>query len=281
MCGQLFAQEFEIKLDRPEKVGDKYLLSGSGRELEHFKVSQGLKVVSETTASYSGKLDATVTVLKNGDTGDGSKLGLIVSACKYSENGKTPEQEILPAGTEILAELQGKEEVFLVNGKPVSPEVKKVLNLFFSLRHDKTTDDDVFGTKERKKVGDRWPVHNAEMAASLSEVGILAKPDSIKGSTALDKIVESDGIKALRITGNVEVENLTSPALPPEFIVDKANAFVYFSGDFPIDTSKAPLSDKMDMNMWLTGRASAPNGIGFVLSMRMEQTVEKKYKALR
>ncbi|WP_460596698.1 hypothetical protein [Geomonas sp. Red276] len=262
-------------------MGVRYRIVGSGRELEQFKLSQGLKVVNETTTSYSGKLDATVTVLHDGDNSDGSKLRLVVSTCKYAENGKSPEKEIVPAGTEILAELQGKEEVFLMNGKPVSPEVKKVMNLFFSLRNDKTTDDDVFGTKERKKVGDRWPVHHAEMATSLAEVGILAKADSIKGSTALDKIVETDGIKALRITGNVEVENLTSPAIPPEFIVDKANAFVYFSGDFPIDTTKPPLSDKMDMTMWLTGRGSAPNGIGFVLSMRMEQTVEKKYKALQ
>jgi len=278
--GAAFADQYNIKLVRPEKVGDKYIFSGTATQFDEIKTSQGLNVLKQTKSFFSGQLETKVHVLPSNDNGGRTKLRLVVSKCSVIDGSL--EKELLKPGTEIISQLQEGEEVFTINNKPVPLAVENILAQFFSFGNSNITDDDVFGTKEAKKVGDKWPVRSDQMAKMLAEDGVIADLDKINGNTTLEKIIEVDGVKALHITGNVEIGSPSSTSLPSTLLVEKANVSVSFSGNYPIDTSLAPISDRLDMTMTFIGRrASPPDNSQVVVSLRREQSVEKRYRSYK
>ena len=51
--------------------------------------------------------------------------------------------------------------LFEIEGAPASGKVSKALDLVVNITSGGPTDDDIFGTTERKKAGDSWPINKA------------------------------------------------------------------------------------------------------------------------
>ena len=127
---------------------------------------------------------------------------------------------------------------FLVGGRPVAENIKEALELFFDAdarKEDEITDDEVFGTKERKKVGDTWPI-NAELAARQATAeGIKLDAGNVTGATTVVKKETVNGTPCLRLRSTMKATGFQMPM--PGMTLDQSKVAGVFEASFPIDPS--------------------------------------------
>ncbi|NVN93077.1 MAG: hypothetical protein HXX11_21120 [Desulfuromonadales bacterium] len=209
------------------------------------------------------------------------KLSLFVTSCLVKTNGSTFEREMLAKGTQVIAQQRDGKVEFVIDGKVVSKETAEILCHLISLHPSQASDDDVFGTKERKTVGDSWAVNSVKGAVDLSSRGIIVDAKDIKGSTQLEKVVEVGGTKCLQISAKMEMSNI-SPSLPKGMSVMQSNASATFSGEFPVDVSARPLSEGMTASIAFVAKGkSTPEAPEITLAMDLEESKHVKEKSLR
>lgn len=281
ICSCAFVQDYELRMTRPTKVGREYELITSGSLSEQMTMSAQGEVLRSDKFSLTAKLEGIVTVLQVDELKRERKLRLLVSKSVMSMNGNINEEEALPKGTQVVAQLRDRRKEFLIDGKNVPEEIAKMLDLFISFPTTRVTDDDIFGTKERKKVGDSWAVNSMEAAKDLATEGINVDAENIKGSTTIEKVVVVDGKKCLQLSAKLEISML-APPLPPGLTVEKSNMSAAFSGTFPFDTSIPRLSEGENMTMEVVAKGKLnPDSPEVTLSIKMMKSVQMKQKALK
>ncbi|MHC4600360.1 MAG: hypothetical protein ACYS47_15290, partial [Planctomycetota bacterium] len=165
--------------------------------------------------------------------------------------------------------------------EPVEPELHKVLNLFFDMSKSEVTNDDIFGTKERKQIGDSWPL-NTEMAAkSAEEEEITIDPKDIEGQVTLEKRVEVDGVPCLLIRGKANISKAQIP-MPGDVKIEKSHVTAELSGEFPVDVSKGLVSQKKRVTMSMEAKGTPePGAPEITLVVKGEESVETRRKVLK
>jgi hypothetical protein len=277
----LFAQDYEIRMTRAAEVGEKFALTASGAMSEQVTLSNQERVLKKDAASFTAKLEGTVTVLEIDELKREIKLSLLLSHLFVSTSGETNEKEALPKGTQVVAQLRNGKEEYLVNGDVASKEIAKVLNLFISLPITKKTDDDVFGTKDRKRVGDHWPVNTANGAEALAALGVKVDADNIKGTMNFEKLVVVDGINCLQLNGKMEMSNIALP-LPAGLVVESSSISTTYSGEYPVDLAIRHLSEEISLKINLMAKGKPkPDAPEITMSMNMEKSKQMKLKFLK
>ncbi len=281
----LSAQNYQIRLSRDAKAGEKFELSASGSESEQLTMSTQGKVFKTENSFLDAKLDGTITVLEVDELMRESKLSLLVSRCMSSIDGNFNEQEALPEGTQVVAQLRDGKTEFLVDGNAATEEIAKILNLFIDLSHLAITDDDIFGTKESRTVGESWPINSALAAKGFTREaalrGLIVDKENIKGYTKIDKMVEVDGTKCLEINATMEMNNFALP-LPSGLAIERSNIAGTFSGTYPVNVSMRSLSDGSKITMMLVAKGKlAPDSPEITLSINEEQSIQKKETPLK
>lgn len=280
-ASHVFAQNYEIRLTRDVRAGEKYELAASGSLSEQMTMLAQGQVLHKDTTSITAKLEGTVTVLEVDELKRERKLSLVVSRCLMSTNGSTVEKEVLAKDTQVVAQLRDGQMEFLIDGKVVSKDIAKMLGLLISLPTSQTTDDDIFGTKERKKVGDSWAVNSSKGAADLSFEGIKVNADDIKGSTKIDKLLVVGGTNCLQLSSRMEISNILPP-LPEGLTVTESNMSATFTGEFPVDVSMRQMSEGITMSMVLVAKGKPiPDAPEITLSMNMEESKHAKQKSIK
>ncbi len=280
-CSRVFGQDYEIRMTRPAKVGQKYRLVASGSLSEQMTMSAEGQVLKSNKLLLTAELEGVVTVLQVDKLKRETKVRLLVSKCLMSMNGKSNKKGALPKGTQVVAQLRDGEEEFLVEGKAVPKDTAKMLGLFISFSTEQVTDDDVFGTKERKKVGDSWAVNSILAAKDLAADGIKVDAENIKGSTTIKKVVVVDGTKCLLLSAKMTIDKLVVP-VPPGMTVQKASVSAALSGEFPVDTSIRLLSEKKKRTMEILAKGKLdPDGPEVTLSIKMAQSDQVKQSPLK
>ena len=277
----VLAQDYEIRLTRPAKVGQKYEVIMSAEKSEQMTISVEGRVVQETKSFLSATLEGTITFLKVDKLQRESEIRLLVSKCRKKTGKNAVEEEVLPKGTQVVARRRDSKKEFLVNGKVAGKDIAKVLDLFFSLKESQVTDDDILGTKERKKLGDSWAINSRMAAQDFTSEGLKVDVENIKGSAKIEKVVVVRSTKCLQISGKTELGMITPP-LPVGFKIEKSNLSLTFSGEFPVDTSIGRLSEKITGTMALLAKlkpsSDAPE---ITLSMKMTQSKQMQRKLLK
>ncbi|MGD0844541.1 MAG: hypothetical protein ABSA06_09275 [Geobacteraceae bacterium] len=280
-ASRVFAQDYEIRLTRDAEAGEKYELTVSGSISKQMTMSSQGQVLQKNASSFTANLEGTVTVLEIDEMKREKKLSLLVSRCLVSSNGSTKEREALPKDTQVVAQIRDGQKEFLIDGNVVSRDIAEMLGILISLPISQATDDDIFGTKEHRKVGDSWPVNGVKGAADLSSKGIKVDAKDIRGNTKVEKLIVAGGTNCLQISSKMEMINITPP-LPRGLAVTKSNASAAFSGEFPLDVSIRPLSEAMTVSMVFVAKGKpAPDTPEVTLTMNMEESKHAKQKAVK
>ncbi len=231
----VFAADYEIKMDRPCKVGQRYELTASGSDCSVTTITFRGELVREESTELTAKLRAAVTVLAVDKHERTSRLRLVIGELTATRIGDPKDKKLLAKDTVVVAEQRDGKEVFLVDGKLVDANVQDTLRLLVSLSSDKDpTDDEAFGTKERKKVGDRWVVCGEAIARSLAAQDTKAEAKNIDGAIQLRGVTVVDGAKCLRLAGQFKAKGLSWPHEPGSTIVS-GNIAVTLEGILPVD----------------------------------------------
>jgi hypothetical protein len=164
---------------------------------------------------------------------------------------------------------------------PDTEDSLRLLNLV-SENPNGPTDDEVFGSKERKKVGDRWEGNSGLIAKDLTRLGMMAKKEDFKSTVTLEKVVQLGKTECLQLSCAFTCDKF-DPPLPPGFTVQKSALKADFCIKVPVATSLIlPTEGSMDMAVKLTARGNPnPNAGEIVLEMANEQSLTASATAVK
>ena len=267
------AQDYEIKLTRPMKVGAEYHIAAVGHSSMKSTIKVNGKVVEEQSKNFSVDFESDDKALEVDKNGEPSKVSLTVDKFILKQGGA--EKPLLAKGAVVSASAKDDKKVFEIAGQPVDAETAEALDLVVGLGRNRASDDEIFGTKERKKVGDRWAM-NAELAAKeLQDVmkGSTVKKEDVAGTVTLDKVVKVGTTDCLQISAEMTVNNVTMPDME----VAQMKVQAHFSGLFPIDLSKDIMEESGSLTMSITAKAKPdPDGPEMVIESVAEQSLNVK-----
>ena len=260
MCASARAKDYEIRLHQPDKVGDVERVKAQGSDKRQRTVTVEGDVVQKKASSVEAQMSAVVKTLAVDKNGKATRQELTVQALKGNVDNKPVPS--LPAGSVISAArtADGKTS-FQLKGGTLSPEAKKLLKVVatLSMGKSKSNDDVIFGTSERKKVGDQWTANNAQMAKDFSKTSLKFRGRDLTSKVKLAAARKVRGVPCLHIVGDIAASH-AEMQLPKGAKVVRFTMKVQFDGDFPLDVSLPTLRKSMKMSIVIEMEASATDG---------------------
>ena len=254
--------DYEIRLTRPGKAGDRYRIEASGKQLRQVTLRSGGKTIPGSSESFEVELTGEATVLEADAKGNVTRALIKVDTLVRVVGLRR--DEMLDAGTIVTESPASACQRFQIGDKDVAPLIKDLLEVVLAETTDLEvpSDDELMGTRERKKVGDSWPVAREALARFLSrdkDINMDVKPGDVEGSgrfTALEKV---DGLECQRIdvaftfAGTPRLD----PAAPPGAA---ARVTVTMSSLLPVDTRLDALAETSQLTMTYTVDAMRREG---------------------
>lgn len=251
-------RRYEIKLDRPCKVGDEFVVTATFRRSSTQTVTLG-KDSRDSADEFAYELQAAVKVLEVDDAGRTYALSLDVTQCTRSEGPTTT--RLVEKPTVVLGSLTGKEGTFTVDGRPVDKALGAVLEQLVPWGQCQRSKDRIFGTTDRKRVGDQWPINTDLDADDLADSPFLANAkEDVKASSVLEKITAVDGVECMVVTTDVKTSNLDL-LKGTGLTVDASTVKIHGSSILPVDTALGAVERSSTMSAHVTGSGPiGPNG---------------------
>jgi hypothetical protein len=266
-------EDFAVRIDRPYFVGEQYRLRGPYLVADSLSVTRG----RDTQRSEHRRLidlDLAVKVLELGPRGNPRRASVTVHVLTREAGGETT--ALVAPGTVIDAHIENGKKVFSIQGKTLEGEAEPVLGAISILGLDDRPSEGAMGSRERRRVGESWPLHAEEAARALSAGASAFKidPQKLKGTVTLAAKKEERQVPCLEYRYELEVKDQRIPreglpsSAPPGF--DHGTFAVTFQGTtiLPLDVSlPSPREDQTwDSRLSLT---RAVNGSVVTVEMRI------------
>jgi len=274
------AQDYAIKLNYPLKADQQYKYTASGTETTKNLVASDDQTISDEKSDSKADLASTVTVIAVDSFGRPTKESHTIETFSYTKDGN--KKDLLSAGAKVVAFRQDSKMAFEVDGKEASSTVSKALERVIDISAGGPPDDEIFGTKERKKVGDSWSINEEAAKKSLEkqvEEGKL-KVEKISGKTTLQKVtrVGDSDVVHLAATMNATVK--------PEIGVPVSNLSATMTGTMtgaiPADQAKGTREESMEIIFSMKGSMKPdPSAPTMKLDVTAKQTISITRKLLK
>jgi hypothetical protein len=277
MAATVAAQDYAIKLGLPLKVGQRYQFTATGSQSSENTVTAEERVVRNQKEELSLEMESEVTVLAIDAKGRSTKESHTIKKLLQGE-GKQP---LLEAGTKVVASRPGSKQVFEIAGEPVADDVAKALELALEITSGGPTDDEIFGTTDRKKVGDRWPMNDAlalqDGNAKLAGSGLAIT--KITGATTLQKVTKAGAVDVLHLAADLTAT--LAPAAQSPFTIADSTMTAAFTGAFPTDPTKSVHQEGETMTMSIKA-SGKPNPEGPVVQVAsiLKRSINRQWKLL-
>jgi len=266
------AQEYKIKINRPEKVGDSYALSAKGSSTNQTNATIPGAPPQAQEKKDEIELQGTVKVLEVDGQGQATKLSCAVEKCVLND------KPLYERGDVITAEHVGTKTEYTVKGEKVDEATEKALSIVLDTAdaEQKSDDDASFGTDQAQKVDGTWPVHAEAIAHELSRRGMAVKAENVKGTGKLAAVKQVDGKDVLTVVVDVTIDGV-KPPMPPNIAVESGSLTLHMSGDVPADENAHPLSQSALMGMKVRATAPGPNNQNVVVDVDFSQKADKTF----
>lgn len=275
-------EDYAVRLSRPNTVGERYRLDATGTNRQGKHVTVGGRTTENEDTEFSVHLVAVATVLAVDSKSVATRIEYRVESCRRTSAGKT--DEVLPAGRKVIAETVNGKSTFTTDGaQPLAADTREALNVVITPHEPgSATDDEIFGTAERKRVGDKWGIHAATAASDLSKKGLPVSQENLGGSAQLTRVQTVDAVKALEIVAHFRADAIRMPA-PEGVRIEKAAIDADFTSLVPADPrSGSRLPDKMHMIMRVQMGSQKPDtGEKIAVEVSMEASLENRYAPVR
>lgn len=267
------AEDYAVQLDRPAVVGEQYLATGSIQHLHTFALITGENEKHKEDRSTL-RYEIAVRVLEVGPTRHVHRAVLTVHRFTREAGGATT--DVFAARTTIDARLDGAKRVFEVGGKSVENPERQALIEAVDLSPERLpTDDEVLGSRQRRSIGESWPVNSDAMARKAASVPL--DPQSVAGRVTLVARREVGQIPCLEYHYKVEARAaVPTEVVPPGFDMKVSHVTIEGSTFVPLDPS-LPVMGR-DLAIEMDGRAE---GVARGVPARAEIRARKEYKMER
>lgn len=253
--------DYEVKLFRPSKAGDRYKISATGHQIREVALRSGTgETLKNQREMFSVEMAGAVEVLEVDPKGNVTRASITMD--KLIRIDGNQRDELVSPGTKVIERRVGARQDFQVEGRALTPELKDALDVALSETNDPgaPSDDELMGTPGRRKVGERWQVNRDRLAGFFSQdtdIDLAVTPADIEGSGAITALTKAGEVDCMRV--DVGVVILGAPRhgkLPPGF--EKARIEVTLSALLPLDPKLDSLGESTQLTMSLAAPAGAP-----------------------
>ncbi len=277
----VWGQEYEIRFNRPAKIGQTCLYEGEMSQEQSQKVDIDGQPKTDKQSKISAKIKGKVEV--TAVTKDGSIQGIKIEIVDWqlqSSAGEIPG----PKPGDIVEKNAGETKQFSIKGNALTGPVAEALGQFFSLHTetDKDMDDLVMGPGKKVKVGDSWPINSELGAKDLADkIHSSISPEMIKGQTKLDAVEGSTQKLSAHIA--VDASGMQMPGAPKGFRAQRFTMEDEVAGDFPVDVEQQSSNQSEEMKMDLEGSTTVDAGgknvtVKLAMSMHLKKTAKSDWK---
>jgi hypothetical protein len=254
-----FAQDYEIKIVRPVKPGQKFSTTVAGSTKQSQTVKVNGQVAQQDLRAFTVDLEADGVILTVTEKNLPKTFEYTVRKFTRTDAGKTT--ELLPAGKTIVVD-RDKEKVppfSLKDGGELAQNAMEALDVVIAEDKKDSIDDElVFGTRERKAVGAEWPM-NAELAASgMTQRGVKIAKENLSGTVKLNGVEQANGMECLNMTMTVDARNIEVP-MPQGFKIEQGTMKALAVGLLPVDPTLPKQSSSTQMKMTVVAKNSQPD----------------------
>lgn len=225
------AQNYAVHMSKPVHAGQSYAVTAAVTRLDKTLTGDRVLKAAEFQVNFQGRAD----VLEVDGKQQPFKIAFTVERFTKIEGGVTI--DLLKSGSVIIAD-GSQQQPISVKNSTTEESVRDAFELiYFPDQPDAFTDDEIFGTKEAKGIGDSWSINPALLSASLK--GMITVPEGhLSGLVSLvakDKIANID---CLSLQKELKADDLTSKAVPPGGTLDRASFQLIIRGCYPIEDSR-------------------------------------------
>ena len=272
---------YAIRLSRPQAVGHRFAVSVKGRQHKKERVTMAGRVVTDTDNTVDVEVDALAEVLAVDGKQQGTRMAYTIDRAQRTENAQTT--ELLARGRVVVVEHKDGHAVYTVDGERPPRNIEEALGIVISAHEpNSATDDEIFGTKERKRVGDEWGINAEAAAKDFTSRGVKIDPQSITGGTKLVAAKTHEGVKVVELTGKLRIANMALP-LPAGAQVERSQVEALFWGLFPQDPKATRrVAESMLLKTGFAVRMKKPDtGQEILIEALVEQGHQAKFAAVK
>lgn len=269
---------YEIRLARPSKVGDTVRIEATGATKKTTVLTIDGKEQKPLEELYGISVDGTIKVLEATAKGIETKLSLTIDSCV----AKVGEQSLplLPRGTVIIAawDKENRDTRFTLDDKELPQDVAELLDLIVTTSDpESVSDDEIFGSKEKRKAGDSWAIDAVAAARELERLGLKVKPEHLFGETSLEKVVDVNGVPNIVVVTDFTARSLTSDGKRGKTLkIESGNLKIKTKVTLPVDPSLPPSRASMEMTLSREMAGANEAGKDIRASEMIERQSERK-----
>lgn len=255
------AQNYRIRLDPIEKVGERYLLRATSRVNTKTTVAVEGQFLRSSEDGFSLHLFAKVMTLAINKNNWATRKSFVILNSSLTKGSAS--RPVLPEGTVVLASIENGKTTYRAKGKPLDEEITSALGSVISLHISEVGDDDMYGTSARKNVGESWPVRMEATGRVLKEIGVENSDPKIQGTTTLEKVEKN----RLFVRGTIDVRNVLLP-MATGITTEAGEIDLELAGAFPLLRSDLNRDVSQRIHMSSTG-TTAPGEDGKRATVRV------------
>jgi hypothetical protein len=238
----------------------------------------GGKIFMHEKKNFSVRLDALFTVLAVNPKGKGTDYSFEVERFFRTEAGI--QKELLSRGTVLVKSNTVGKALFLVNRRPVTPEVSNALAIVLSTSAvDDTTDDEAFGTPERKRVGESWEMNRAKMTEVFKPHKDMVVKD-LEGKMTLKAVVTNAPVPFMRIGMQIKWKEAPT-TLTKDQVSDDITITIDATDDLPLDGNLQSVAETAEFTFSGAGTEKAANGRELETRMTLRRSKTSKAMPLQ
>jgi len=239
------AQPYTIRLLSPEHTGQSYAVSATGSQ--HNQTKAGDRVVQEL--EYQIAFEGQAEILKVDGKQRPIRLAFTVQKFEKITGGVTA--EVLKQGSVVVVDGGEQQAISLKDGS-IDKSAREAFELVYSAhKPESPTDDEIFGTEEKKSAGESWPMHRALAAENLKDSGISIPEERLSGTISLVGKGKAGTADCLEVQGEMKADgfSFTSKDAVPGFTLEKGSVHARLSGCIPLDDSSLSRREGMELTM--------------------------------
>jgi hypothetical protein len=153
----------------------------------------------------------------------------------------------VPKDTVITVAKSDKGIAFEMDGQPAKPAVARVLSVFITNSRDYSRDDEIFGSLDKRKVGDNWPANGepllGEMRARAAGNPAAAPAEQMQGTVTLVSVDKGPAGEVEKIT--MTLGGPIKPPLPPDFTLRGARIDYAYECQLPVNPDAPWLAESV------------------------------------
>jgi hypothetical protein len=233
-------ERYPIVLARPQRVGDAYRRT---MKVE-VTVGKGSATMEKVDRREGVSLDADEEVLAVDARGRWMKLRLRIRSASLVDSlvDSHGEVELFSAGAVVTIGRERGDVKAEVTSSAGEVTAKQRGALWFALNDGLQTEneDELFGTREPRAVGESWKVASARLAKGIQAPGILTSVDPVQGETTLVALRTDRGVPCMETATHL-VSRFTLEAGPAQLDIE---AVTDSRRVLPLDVRAMPHSGK-------------------------------------